>query len=83
MWNRKLLFISYTAADKSAAEMTSVYHEDKKTLSSVSLLPHGDSTVLCWWGKIYKNRNADKTINVPENGRVQHIQKCARLFEAR
>lgn len=38
---------SAKAADKSAAEMMSVYHEDKDTLSSVSILPHGDWAVLC------------------------------------
>lgn len=38
-------FVRNAAADKSVAEIMSVDHEDKSTLSSVNLLPSGDSAV--------------------------------------
>ena len=42
----KLHFISFTVADKSAAEILPVCYEDKNTLSSVSVLPSVDSAAL-------------------------------------
>lgn len=38
-------FVRNAAEDKSVAEIVSVDHEDKSTLSSVNLLPSGDSAV--------------------------------------
>lgn len=53
-------FVSNAAADKSLAEIMSVDHEDKGTLSSVNLLPSGD----CLGGlkEKIKSTTADKTL---------------------
>jgi len=63
---QKLRFISCTAADKAAAEITSVYHEDKDIFYSLSLLSNEDFSVLCpLWRK--------KCVTCMTNG--THIRK--------